>query len=287
MTNILKAIKKIVDNPIPDLVSYYKSKNRINSVGDALEYFIKDIFADTINETDEQKKLEKYNQVFAYTGNQNNPPDLILRNGDAIEVKKIESLKATIALNSSYPKAKLYANSPLITSHCRNCEDWKEKDIIYVVGVPEDKKIKLLWFIYGDCYAADREVYERVTNKLVSGIMEIQDIEFSKTRELGRVNKVDPLGITHLRIRGMWGIKNPLSVYNYLKFEHNPDMATQVIAIMQESKYMTFPVEDREEIENISNINFSIKNVKIKSPNNPIELISTKIIEYKTVAKIQ
>lgn len=284
MTNILKAIKRIVDNPIPNLVSYYKGKNRINNVGDALECFIKDIFADTIIETDEQRRLERYNEVFAYTGNQNNPPDIILRNGDALEVKKIESLRATIALNSSYPKAKLYSNSPLITSHCRNCEDWEEKDIIYAIGVPEDKTIKLLWFIYGDCYAADREVYERVTNKIVSGIMEIQDVEFSETRELGRVNKVDPLGITYLRIRGMWGIKNPLSVYNYLKFEHNPGIETQVIAIMQESKYMTFPAQDREEIENISNINFRIRNLKIKSPNNPIELISAKIIEYKIVA---
>lgn len=283
MTNILKAIKRIVDNPLPDLVSYYKSKNRINSVGDALEYFIKDIFADTIIETDDARRLEKYNQVFAYEGNQNNPPDLILRNGDAIEVKKIESLKASIALNSSYPKAKLYSNSPLITSYCRNCEDWQEKDIIYAIGVPEDKTIKLLWFIYGDCYAADREIYERVTNKIVSGIIEIQDVEFSETRELGRVNKVDPLGITYLRIRGMWGIKNPLAVYDYLNFKSEPDLKTKVIAIMQESKYMNFPAQDREEIENIANINFDIKNVKIKSPNNPSKLISAKIIEYKIV----
>lgn len=283
MTNILKAIKRIVDNPLPDLVSYYKGKNRINSVGNALECFIKDIFADTIIETDEQRKLERYNQVFAYTGNQNNPPDIILKNGDAIEVKKIESLKASIALNSSYPKAKLYSNSPLITSHCRSCEDWQEKDIIYAIGVPEDKVIKLLWLIYGDCYAADREIYERVTSKIVSGIMEIPDVEFSETRELGRVNKVDPLGITYLRIRGMWGIKNPLAVYDYLNFQPDSGTKTKVIVIMQESKYMNFPAQDREEIENISNINFNIKNVKIKSPNNPSKLISAKIIEYKIV----
>jgi len=32
----------------------------------------------------------------------------------------------------------------------------------------------------------------------------IADIEFSQTKELGRVNRVDPLGITNLRIQGMW-----------------------------------------------------------------------------------
>ena len=42
MTNILEAIKTIIENPISDIVSYYQCKNRINSVGDALECFIKD-----------------------------------------------------------------------------------------------------------------------------------------------------------------------------------------------------------------------------------------------------
>lgn len=49
MANILEAIKVIVDNSVPDIVSYYQGKNRINSVGDALECFIKDIFSDTLN----------------------------------------------------------------------------------------------------------------------------------------------------------------------------------------------------------------------------------------------
>lgn len=102
MSNILKALKVIIDNSISDLVNYYKGKNRINSVGDALECFVKDILANAISENDESSKLEKYNEVFSYLGNQNNPPDFILRNGDAIEVKKIESLRASIALNSSY-----------------------------------------------------------------------------------------------------------------------------------------------------------------------------------------
>ena len=47
-------------------------------------------------------------------------------------------------------------------------------------------------------------------------LIELQDVEFSETNELGRVNKVDPLGITYLRIRGMWGIENPIKVFNYV-----------------------------------------------------------------------
>jgi hypothetical protein len=286
MTNLLKAIKTIIDNPIPDLVSYYQGKNRINSVGDALECFVKDLFADTLTETEQNNKLLRYSEIFSYIGNQNNPPDLILKNGDAIEVKKIESLKASIALNSSYPKSKLFSDSSLITKDCRSCEDWREKDILYAIGVVEEKKLKRLWFIYGDCYAADREIYERIQNSIASGIINIPDVEFSATTELGRVNKVDPLGITYLRIRGMWGIKNPLLVYDHIDFGSHSSNNLQIITLMKASKYLSFPVEDREQLENINNINFSLKDTPIKSPNNPAQIIQAKVIMYTVVPDI-
>lgn len=280
MTNILKAIKTIVDNPISDLVDYYKNKNRVNQIGDALEYFLKDIFADTVTETDQQRKLLRYSEVFAYSGNANNPPDFILKNGDAVEVKKIESLKANLALNSSYPKSKLFSDSPMITNDCRNCEDWQEKDIIYAIGVAPDKRLKLLWLIYGNCYAADREIYEKIKNTIANGIDEISGVEFSKTKELGRVNKVDHLNITNLRIRGMWGIQNPISVFNYLNLDYPQDTKFQVIVIMKETKYFSFPVQDRTQIETLSNSKLKIEKVNIKSPNNAVELIPGILIKY-------
>ena len=43
-TNLLKAIKNIVQNPNNDLVSQYRSLNRMNSMGEALEFYVKDIF---------------------------------------------------------------------------------------------------------------------------------------------------------------------------------------------------------------------------------------------------
>ena len=281
MANVLTAIRTIINHPISDLVNYYQSKNRINQMGEALEGFIKDIFADTVTESDQQKKLLRYSEVFSYSGNANNPPDLILRMGDAVEVKKIESIGAGIALNSSYPKSKLYADSPLITSHCRNCEDWQEKDIIYAIGVAPGKKLKLLWLIYGDCYAADREIYERIIDTIAIGINRIPGVDFSKTRELGRVNKVDPLNITYLRIRGMWGIQNPLSVFDYVDLGYQKDASFQMIALMKKSKYLSLPIQDREQLEALINNNFQIIDIEIKSPNNPVQLIPAKVISYK------
>ncbi len=37
MTNILQAVRVIVNNKIPDIASFYRSKNRINTVGETNE----------------------------------------------------------------------------------------------------------------------------------------------------------------------------------------------------------------------------------------------------------
>ena len=77
MSNIIKAFINIANNPIIELVDYYSGKNRINNAGKALEIYIQDAFADTINESNELKRLEKLEQIYSYQGNQNNPPDRI------------------------------------------------------------------------------------------------------------------------------------------------------------------------------------------------------------------
>ena len=111
MSNIIKAFINIVNNYHVNIENVTQGNNRANNMGEGLETYIKDAFANSTNETDEQKKLERLEQVYSYQGNKNNPPDLILKNSDAIEIKKLESKNSAIALNSSYPKAKLYAES--------------------------------------------------------------------------------------------------------------------------------------------------------------------------------
>lgn len=191
MTNLLIALKNIVENPNNDLVSQYRSLNRMNSMGEALEFYIKDIFSGSLSEADLSKKEQAYSQKFSYLGNQNNPPDIIIKGEDAIEVKKhIGARAGGLALNSSYPKDFLYSDSPMITAACHECEEWKKKDIVYVVGSIVDNKIKSLWLVYGNCYAASREVYEKIKNAITQGVNSLPDIEFGETNELGRVNKV-------------------------------------------------------------------------------------------------
>ena len=278
--NLLKGLKNIIDNPANNLSEQYLTSNRINNVGSALETYIKDAFCNTFTETEIPNKLEKYSEVFSYLGNQNNPPDIMIRGGDAIEVKKIQTDTADLALNSSYPKDRLYSESPMITRECRECEAWNIKDLIYSVGVVKTGKIKFLTFVYGDCYCADKSIYERVKDAISNGLRSLEGITLSPTKELGRINEVDPLGITNLRIRGMWQIKNPLNVFDYaVKLEKGKEF--QVVAIMSESKYLSFPDSDRKNLEEaINSIGGNISDIKLKSPNNPAKLINSKVISF-------
>ena len=280
-TNILRAITNLANNPIYKLHEFYKSHNRANNMGEALEEYVKDIFADTINETNENKRINKISQIFSYLGNQNNPPDMIIRNGDAIEVKKIETASSALALNSSYPKSKIFSDSKMITTACKECENWDEKDIIYAVGVVKDNLLSSLCMVYGMDYAADWEIYEKISKVIKEGILTIPNIEFSETNELGRVNKVDPLGITYLRVRGMWHIENPMKTFNYI-YNVNSSNKFNFMALINTKKYLQFSDSDRTAFENMikANTKISMQEVKIKNPNNPADLKNAYLITY-------
>ena len=104
MTNILEAIYNIVNQKNFEIRAMYSGRNRANGMGDALENYIKDAFAGTFGVSDELQKMQTYNQKFSWLGSQNNPPDIMIKGGDAIEVKKTQSANSSLALNSSYPK---------------------------------------------------------------------------------------------------------------------------------------------------------------------------------------
>lgn len=279
MSNIINAIIQLVENPKFELRKYSESHNRANNMGEALEEYIKDIFAGTVNETDENIRNQKLSEVFSYLGNQNNPPDSMLWGGDAIEVKKIESNDSSLALNSSYPKAKLFADSPMIKKACRTCEDWTVKDMIYAVGVVDDNNIKSLALVYGDDYCAEKSVYEQIKSVIKTGVESITGVEFAETKELGRVNRVDPLGITYLRVRGMWGIENPFSVFDYV-YKRDYNKKFNFMALINDDKYYSF--DNYYDLENLcaSVEELQITDVKIKNPNNPAQLKSAKLITY-------
>lgn len=282
MVNVIDAVLNIVKHNEFSMKLRSKSGTRVNSEGDSLEEYVADVFADTFD-LPETERLKKIQEVFSYRGNQNNPPDIILKNGDAIEVKKIKSLKGEVALNSSPPKDHLYCDDTRISAACKKCENWKVKDIMYVVGtVNKSNTIEHLSIVYGVDYAASRETYGTIAKIIKEGILNIPDVEFNEeTNELGRVNKVDPLGITYLRIRGMWHIENPLKVYDYI-YTPKKGKKFNMFVLINETKYESIQEESKRKLENElkTNLNLQMKNVEIKDPNNPARLKKAKMITY-------
>lgn len=275
--NIVDAIYNLINRPIVELVNYYQSKNRANNAGDALEEYIKDLFANSfdMNETD---RLDRLNKVFSYLGNNSNPPDAMLRGGDAIEVKKIATRNSALALNSSYPKHILSSDSHMISTACRNAEEWTTKDMIYAVGVVDaNNNLKHLSMVYGLDYCASEECYCKIKSTIKNGVEAIPGVEFAETKELGHINKVDPLGITYMRVRGMWGIENPWKVFDYI---YRRDFTKQFnfMCIINEGKWKTF--DNTKLLTSLNVDSFSISDVRIKNPNNPAQLVNAKLITY-------
>jgi len=280
--NIISAILNIVSFKNNNLKSYAsRYLNRINAVGEQLEFYTQDAIANSFKLAQTKKKVV-HSKVFSYLGNQNNPPDMIINQSDAFEIKKIETPFASIALNSSPPKDILRSSDLRITNACRNCESpiWKEKDIFYVVGYVKKGFIKYLLFIQGTCYAANHSVYDGIhtpIKKEIDSVLDSLNLEKSKTVELGKVKKVDPLGITDLRIRGMWHIKNPLKAFDDL-FDYNEEKFS-IFVLMKNDKYISYPKKDIKKLE--SNKEISVQDVKISDPNNPAKLINAKLIKHE------
>lgn len=276
--NIINAIYNLVNHPVVKLVEYYQGRNRANNSGDALEEYIKDLFADSF-EMKETDRLERRNAVFSYLGNSRNPPDAMLRGGDAIEIKKIENNSASLALNSSYPKHILLSDSPMISSACKNAEEWTKKDMIYAVGIVDktNNNLKHLSMVYGLDYCASEECYSRIKKTIKDGVEAIPGVEFAESNELGHINRVDPLGITYMRIRGMWGIENPWKVFEYI-YRRDFSKNFTFMCVINDAKWNTFDNVDL--ITSLHNDGFAIENVKIKNPDNPAKLEDAKLISF-------
>ena len=280
MKNIIDAITTLIKRNCFDLTDLIAGNNRANSRGDALEIYVKNLFADTFN-CSATDRLEKWNETFSWLGNSSNPPDFMFKGGDAVEVKKIEAPDTALALNSSYPKHTLKSSSPLISNACREAEAWEEKEIIYVVGVVNGNKLKHLCMIYGQDYCASDEYYNRIRQLIKGGVETIPFVNFAPTRELGRVNRVDPLGITYLRIRGMWHIENPWRVFDYV-YQRNFRAEFNFMCLINLEKWKR--LKNYKDVIKLQESYPSLKivDVKLKDPDNPAKLKAVKLIQYET-----
>ena len=254
MKNILDAIFTLIKRNQFILTDLYSLSKRANSRGDALELYVKNLFADTFNSS-EIERMIKWNEIFSWLGNSSNPPDFMLKDGDAVGVKKIESNDSAIALNSSYPKHTLKSSSPLISNACRTAENWTEKDIIYTVGVVSGNELKHLCMVYGRDYCASDEHYKQA-----------------------QLKSLDPLGITRSKYLSCQ-IENPWKVFSYV-YSRNFQAEFNFMSIISFEKWSQF--ENRAELLNLQEKFPALKiiDTQIKNPNNPSIWNDAKLVTY-------
>ena len=130
----------------------------------------------------------------------------------------------------------------------------------------------------------NKEVYESLISPIKSTINEaIYHLEKIDSKELAHINRVDPLGITYLRIRNMWGIENPFTVFKYV-YTRNPNNKFNFMCIINTDKFNSFDnTQDLFELAD-KNKKLSIQDIHIQNPNNPSLLKEAKLITFEIEA---
>lgn len=240
MTNILKAIRNLISGHDVHVGEVRESNNRANSLGEAFEVYIKNVFAGAFGLAGTAYQ-EKISAAFSYQGSASKPPDLMIRGGDAIEIKKLQTKDSQIQLNSSFPKNKLHAEDSRVAAEAKNAEPWTEKDILYVVGNVDAKAktVKSMWWVYGDCLIDEEldSVAERIFSK--DSLVE----EFKKNGEV-RVENLGIGGCLSFQFKAQWAFKG---FADSLSRDYVPFLNV----LMREEKYNSFPAQDRAEIEKL------------------------------------
>ena len=280
-TNLLKSLVNISKSSHLDLTNVkYDSEdaNRIQQVGAGLEVFLRDSFCGIPGAITNHKK--NYEKVFSWLGSKNNPPDAMLRSSDAIEIKKHENLKhPNLALNSSPPRSIMKHNDSKIQAKCKKAEKtpWV-KDYLYALGGIQHNNVKEIIFCYGDCFIASDEVFQKPLNAISDSLKKLEDkgIELQDTNEIGKVKKIDILGYSELRIRGMWGLRSPGKIFKN-QIGKSGDEELLIVAIMKKEKFEKFPEEDRKKLKNNS---FNVKHFQASDPNDSKNQIDLVLVKY-------
>lgn len=276
--NGIKYINLDVFNHYSNIDAY--NSNKINKIGDLAEFYIKDLYCDSVFINNINDKNKEYKKYFSFLGGKNTPPDAIVRNGEAVEIKKQENLSfGDIALNSSHPADYLYNDSELLNKECKNCEPgWIKKNMVYTVlnFEPKKKELKSVWFVFGNCFAAEREQYQRVKNAIREAILKLEELHLKETNELGKVFNIDEQCITNLRIRGMWNMSHPEKIFkDNIVYNNNENPKTIFKLIILEDDFKQIDKFTLEKLNKaIEDKVVKKSNIHIPNPNNKKDKLS-------------
>ena len=247
--------------------------NVVSSQGEPLEKFVRSSFCGVPDTAGNNRSSE---EVFCYEGATNNPPDAMLKEeGDAIEVKKVESI-TTIHLNSSLPKQRLYADDKMLTKKAVECEEWKSRDMLYIIGRVTKNTIHSLFFFYGDCIFKRNEYYKDIFESAKNSLKKIEKIR-QTGNEYGTIKDADGLGInTDMRLRPLNSFDHPLKVFSEI-VQPDKNAGFSLFAIMRNSKFKSFPTEFQKLALNSG---LKHKNEHIRDPDNAGKKIAVEIFSF-------
>lgn len=283
-TNVLIALKNILDRNSCILTPIFRSNGTANAAGDSLEFFIKDMFCTGASQYQyAEEKMKKYNEFLSWTGNSTNFPDFIIKGGVGVEPKKINNLTySTLALNSSYPKDYIYPDSQNLPKEIHE-DAWVKKEIIYAVGNLNNKTNKLLslWFVYGNTMVADRSVYLKLIEEIRIAISKT-NATLINSKELARAKGIDPLKLSNLRVRGMYELEHPHKVFgSYITKNDIPTEASKVFLVILKADYDQL-AEKPDLSAYIATNRLTISEIIIPNPNNVNEQLEALLFEGYT-----
>ncbi|MBT5575096.1 NgoPII family restriction endonuclease [Alphaproteobacteria bacterium] len=294
-TDILTALSHLIYNSSFVLPSSAQSGvSKPVTAGDRFEDFCKDWLSE-LKPGDVSNRESHYHAAFCYRGSANNPPDAMYRggnDGDAFEFKKHENKNASSApnleLNSSSPKDMLLASNPRLTKECIECEKWDKRSFYYIIGnvPPRSERVSSLWVVDGRLLAADSSFYLQWFNGLKAKVDEyLQEIGHGKTetKEIGRISNIDPLNRSTLRVRSMWELEHPASVFKTVDGVQFPEKGNSVLhALILQSQWDNYSIKGKEALLDFAkNKKISITNLEIASPCGEKNL-SVKLIRFES-----
>jgi hypothetical protein len=290
MADLLLGLSHLIKNSNFQLSANTNATQQIQT-GELFETYCKDWLA-LLPPGDIQNRQTAYERVFSYQGNPNNPPDVMYRGGnfgDAFEFKKSENPTAAIPLNSSYPKDRLFANNRSINNQCRECEDWNNRSLYYIVGIipARSQRVKNLWVVDGEVMAANHKYYESIFNGVKNSInayVEQYGVEAVPSVELARLKNFDPLKRTVMRSRSMWELESPHISFGNLSGNIDPiDPVTSVLhAIITEEKWSGYKTTSQKallDLDGAAGLSI-IHNVEVPDPNSAMNKIKVKLIRF-------
>ena len=250
--------------------------NVVSSQGKPLEKFVIASFCGIPGTTGNNTSSR---DIFCYEGAVNNPPDAMLKDeGDAIETKKIESI-TTIHLNSSLPKQRLYADDKTITNKAVECEEWKSRDMLYVIGhIKKDTSpVRSLFFFYGDCIFKRNEYYNDIFESAKNSLKGIDKIQ-QTGNEYGTIKDVDELGInTDMRLRPLNSFDHPFKIFSEI-VQPDKNAVFSLFAVMRSSKFESFPDHAQHLLTDNQEITHTTK--QIRDPDNPEGKIGAEVFSF-------